>query len=165
MDGIYRFGSQESLRQDIYLTQGVNETYGAFACRVSGLQVKFAEPDTFLRRMNSGSSNSSQGSFKDHFGYASVLEKHHSLPGEGGCAAQRYYFHMRADTLKQASSHNNDRADQDLIEQPQIQSRSRETSDKQKKNGLPAAVKFPNPVLYALHQSQNIEQLRSYYYG
>ncbi len=49
MNSIYRFASQESLRQDIYLTQGVNETYGAFACRVSGLQVKFAEPDTFFK--------------------------------------------------------------------------------------------------------------------
>ncbi|NWC64994.1 hypothetical protein [Cedecea sp. P7760] len=142
MDDIYRFASQESLRQDIYLTQGVNETYGAFACRVSGLQVRFAEPDTFLRRMNSVSSNSSQGSFKDHFGYASALEEHHSLPGEGVCAAQRYYFHMRADTLKQASSHNNDRADQDLIEQPQIQSRSRETSDEPKKTVIQRLLNF-----------------------
>lgn len=129
MDRIYRFASQESLRQDIFLTQGVNETYGAFACRASGLQVKFAEPDTFLRRMNSRSSNSSQGSFKDHFCYASVLEEHHSLRGEGVCAAQRYYFHMRADTLKQATSHNNDRADQAF----EIHSRYRETSDKLKK--------------------------------
>lgn len=132
MDSIYRFASQESLRQDIYLTQGVNETYGAFACRVSGLQVRFAEPDSFLRRMNSGSSNSSQGSFKDHLGYASSLEEHHSLPGEGG-GAQRYYFHMRADALKQTFSYNNGRAKQALIEQPEIQSRYRETSDKPKK--------------------------------
>ncbi|KAF1368330.1 hypothetical protein [Yokenella regensburgei] len=136
MDSIYRFASQESLRQDIYLTQGVNETYGAFACRVSGLQVRFAEPDNFLRRTNSGSSNSSQGSFKDHFGYASSLEEHHSLPGEGVCAAQRYYFHMRADALKQTSSHNNDRAEQVLIEQPEIQGRYRETSDKPKKRSF-----------------------------
>jgi len=142
MNSIYRFASQESLRQDIYLTQGVNETYGAFACRVSGLQVKFAEPDTFLRRMNSGSSNSSQGSFKDHFGYASGSEEHHSLPGEGGCAAQRYYFHMRADTLKQATSHNNDRADQALIAQPEISSRYRETSDKPKKTVFQRLLNF-----------------------
>ncbi|WP_148512024.1 hypothetical protein [Yokenella regensburgei] len=142
MDSIYRFASQESLRQDIYLTQGVNETYGAFACHVSGLQVRFAEPDTFLRRTNSGSSNSSQGSFKDHFGYASSLEEHHSLPGEGGCAAQRYYFHMRADALKQTSSHNNDRAEQALIEQPEIQGRYRETSDKPKKTVFQRLLNF-----------------------
>lgn len=133
MNSIYRFASQESLRQDIYLTQGVNETYDVFACRVSGLQVKFAEPDTFLRRMNSGSSNSPQGSFKDHFGYASALEEHNSLPGEGVFSAQRYYFHMRADILKQATSYNNDRADQALISQPEIYSLFRETSDKPKK--------------------------------
>ena len=142
MDSIYRFASQESLRQDIYLTQGVNETYGAFACHVSGLQVRFAEPDTFLRRTNSGSSNSSQGSFKDHFGYASSLEEHHSLPGEGVCAAQRYYFHMRADALKQTSSHNNDRAEQVLIEQPEIQGRYRETSDKPKKTVFQRLLNF-----------------------
>jgi hypothetical protein len=142
MDSIYRFASQESLRQDIYLTQGVNETYGAFACHVSGLQVRFAEPDTFLRRTNSGSSNSSQGSFKDHFGYASSLEEHHSLPGEGVCAAQRYYFHMRADALKQTSPHNNDRAEQALIEQPEIQGRYRETSDKPKKTVFQRLLNF-----------------------
>lgn len=84
MDSIFRFASQEISRQDSYLTQGVNEPYGAFACRVLGLLMKFAEPDTFLRRMNSGSCNSSQGSFKDHFGYASALEELHSLPGEVG---------------------------------------------------------------------------------
>lgn len=133
MGSIYRIASQESLRQDIYLTQGVNETYGAFACRVSGLQVKFTEPDTFLRRMNSGSSNSSQGSFKDHFCYPSALEEYHSLPDERGGNAQRYYFHMRADTLKQASSHSNDRADQALIEHPEIHICYRETNDKQNK--------------------------------
>lgn len=132
MDSIYRWASQESLRQYIYLTQGVNETYGAFACRVSGLKVKFEEPDTFLRRMNSGSSNSSQKSFKDHFGYASALEEHIALPGERVCAAQRYYFHLRADVLKQASSHNNDRAVQALIEQPEIHGRYQATCDKPK---------------------------------
>ncbi|PKC36122.1 hypothetical protein V462_10855 [Pantoea ananatis 15320] len=133
MDSIYRFASQESLRQDIHLTQGVNETYGAFTCRVSGLKVKFEEPDTFLRRMNIGSSNSSQESFKDHFGYASALEEHTSLPGEQVCAAQRYYFNLRADVLKQASSHNNDPADQALIEQTEIHGRYRATCDKPKK--------------------------------
>lgn len=132
MEGIYRFASQESLRQDIYLTQGVNENRGEFACRISGLQVKFLEPAIFLRHLNSGSSNRSQGSFKEHFGYASSLEEHHSLLGEGG-AVQRYYFHLRADALKQASSHNNDCADQALIEQPEIQRSYRETSDKPKK--------------------------------
>lgn len=148
MNSIYRFASQESLRQDIYLTQGVNETYGAFACRVSGLQVKFAEPDTFLRRMNSGSSDSSQGSFKEHFGYASPLEEHHSLPGEGVCAARNYYIHLRADTLKKASSYNNDRADQALIKQPEIQSRYRETSDKPKKNVFHRLLNFLTGALF-----------------
>lgn len=142
MDSIYRFASQESLRQDIYLTQGVNETYDAFACRVSGLQVKFAEPDTFLRRMNSGLSNNSQGRFKDHFGYDSALEEHDSLSGEGVYAAQRYYFHMRADILKHASSHNDDRADQALIEQPEIHGRYRETCDKQKKTVFQRLLNF-----------------------
>lgn len=142
MGSIYRFASQESLKQDIYLTQGVNETYGGFACRVSGLQVKFAEPDIFLRRMSSGSSNSSQGSFKDGFGYASALDEYHSLPGEGVSAAQRYYFHMREDTLKQVSLRNNDRAEQALIEQPVLQSRYRETSDKQKKTVFQRLLSF-----------------------
>ncbi|WP_312043303.1 hypothetical protein [Erwinia sp.] len=142
MDSIYRYASQESLRQDIYLTQGINETYGAFSCRVSGFQMRFAEPDTFLRRMNSEESNSSQGSFKDHFGYASALEERHSLPGEAVSAAQRYYFHMRADTLKGASSHINDRADQALIEQPEIHSRYRETSDKPKKTAFQRLLNF-----------------------
>lgn len=142
MDSLYRFASQESLRQDIYLTQGVNETYGAFACRAFGFKGVHPAPDTFLKRMNSGSSNSSQGSFKDHFGYASVSEEHHSLPGEGVCAAQRYYFHMRADTLKHASSHNNDRADRALLEQPEIHGRYRETSDKPKKTVFQRLLNF-----------------------
>lgn len=142
MDSLYRFASQESLRQDIYLTQGENETYSAFACRVFGFQRVHPAPDTILRRMNSGSSNSSQGSFKDHFGYASVSEEHHSLPGEGVCAAQRYYFHMRADTLKHASSHNNDRADRALLEQPEIHGSYRETSDKPEKTVFQRLLNF-----------------------
>lgn len=143
MHSIYRFSSQDSLRQDIYLTQGVNETYGAFACRVSGLQVKFAEPDTFLRRMNSGTSNRSLGSFKEHFDYASTaLEEYDSLSAVGGGAAQRYYFYMRPDTLKQAYSHNNDRAGQELIDQPEIESRYQEPSDKPKKKVFHRLLNF-----------------------
>lgn len=142
MDRIYRFASQESIRQDIYLTQGVNETYGTFACRVMGLQVKFAEPDTFLRRMNSMSSNSSHGSFKDSFGNASVLQEHYSPLDKGGGAAQRYNFYMRADNLKQASSHSNDRADRALIEQPEIHSRYREMKDKPKKTVFQRLLNF-----------------------
>lgn len=136
MDRIYKYPSQESLRQEFYPTQGVNETCGAFACRVSLFQVKFAEPDTFLRSMNSGASNNSQGSFKDHFGYASTSEEYHSLPGE------RYYIHMRADTLKQASSHNKNRADKAIIEQPEIHSRYREASDKPKKTVFQRLLNF-----------------------
>ncbi len=142
MGGIYRFASQESLKKDIYLTQGVNETYGGFSCRVSGLQVKFAEPDIFLRRMDSGSSNSSQGSFKNHFGYVSALDEYHSLPGEGVSAAQRYYFHMRADTLNKISLRNNDRANQDLIDQSELQNRYRETSDDPKKTVFKRLLSF-----------------------
>lgn len=137
MDRIYRFDSQEFLEQDFHPTQGVNETYGAFSCRVSGFQAKFAEPEKFLRRMNSGSSNSPRWSFKDHFGYASSLEEHHSLP-----AAQSYYFHMREDALKQASSHNNGRAGQALIEQPEIQGLYWERSDNPKKTVFQRMLNF-----------------------
>lgn len=142
MGSIDPFGSQENLRQDIYLTQGVNETYSAFACRVSGIQLSFKEPDRFLIRMGSESSNSSQGSFKNNFGYAFTSPEYSSLPGEGVSAAQRYYFHLRADTLKKASSGNNDRAAQALIEQPERQSRNRETGDEQKKTFFQRLLSF-----------------------
>lgn len=142
MNSIYRFASQESLRQDIYLTQGVNENYGAFACRVSGLQVNFPEPDTFLRRSDSWSSDCSQGSFKAHFDYASTSEAHYSLPGEGVCAAQRYFFYLRTEAPKEASLYRKDHADKNVIAQPDRHRHYLEMSDKPDKTVFQRLLNF-----------------------
>ncbi len=141
MESIYASRSQESLRQDCYLTQGGNETYGQFACRVSGLQIRFGEPDRFLSRMSSESSNGSQGSFAEHFDCASVRPEHYSPAGEGPLAGQRYYFQMRADTAKNIYGRSNDCASQLLIEQPERQSRDRETDVKENKSILKRLLK------------------------
>lgn len=143
---IYKFGSEESLRQDIHLTQGVNESYGSFTCRVHGIKVSFREPDRFLRDMTSESSNSLDGSFKDNIASASISTIYDSLSGDSISAAQRqrqrYNVNMGADTLKQSSSLNNNREAQTLIQQPEIQSRDRETDDTQKNTVFQRLLNF-----------------------
>lgn len=141
MENIYAFGSQESLRQDIYLTQGVNETYSAFVCRVSGFRLRCGEPDRLLRLVSSESSNSSPSSFKNNLDYVSAIPEYNSLSGKGN-VAERYYFHMRTETIKNPSLRNNNLALQAITKRPEMQARNSETGDMKNKTIYRAILSF-----------------------
>lgn len=141
MGNIYAFGPQENLRQDAYLTQGVNETYSAFICRVSGFQVNFGEPDRLLRYASSESSNSSQSSFKDCLGYVSTAPECYYISGNEEFA-KRYYFHMRTETLKKSSSQNKNLELQTVTKQPKMQARELGASFMKNKTTFISLLRF-----------------------
>lgn len=141
MENIYAFESQENLRQDIYLTQGVNETYSAFVCRVSGFQLRCGEPDRLLRLASSELSNSSLSSFKDCLDYVSATPEYNSLSGKENFA-KRYYFHMRTGALKKSSSLNNNLALQAITKRPEMQVRNSGIGDMKNKTIFRAVLSF-----------------------
>lgn len=130
MGSIYSFGSQESLTQNIYLTQGVNETFSAFNCHASGVQIKFAQPDKFVRRMINKPCNSSQCNFKENFNAATISKEYQPLVCDAEVSTQYYLFHKQANTQQKLSLRDIGRAVQTSMEQPETQDCDRETKKK-----------------------------------
>lgn len=111
-----RLESPESRRQYFYPTQGCNESFGQFTCRVGGLQIIFDEPVQLLRRESIESDTSSSCSITQSLDSVSARKEDHLLQDDGFAAGQRYYFTMRDSLSNNSRSRVDDHCSKPLLE-------------------------------------------------